>query len=170
MLFFWYPWKYHILSPSVCCFFFLRFSIEYRSYVHRMFKAPVAYTGIILLSIVSFSSTHLRKLTNIFPYIFLVFNKKFFRFWRFFSPIFMKGGREWLAYPPPCYQDQSYLQLVTKYFKLTLAFMWNSTPREKFNRYFLGTFLPVLTKLSFWQGDWALGYHSMKFRYFPNIY
>ena len=34
---------------------------------------------------------------------------------------------------------------------------------------FSKSFLPVLTKLLFWQGDWALGYHSMKFRHFPNI-
>ena len=27
----------------------------------------------------------------------------------------------------------------------------------------------VLTKFLFWQGDWALGYHSMGFRYFPDI-
>ena len=27
----------------------------------------------------------------------------------------------------------------------------------------------MLTKLSFWQQDWALGYHSMKFRQFPDI-
>ena len=29
--------------------------------------------------------------------------------------------------------------------------------------------LLVLTKLSFWQEDWRLGHHSMKFRYFPDI-
>ena len=28
------------------------------------------------------------------------------------------------------------LQSVTKYLRLTLVFMWNSAPREKFNRYF----------------------------------
>ena len=30
------------------------------------------------------------------------------------------------------------LQSVTKYLTLTLVFMWNSAPREKFNGYFLG--------------------------------
>ena len=29
--------------------------------------------------------------------------------------------------------------------------------------------LLVLMKLSFWRGDWALGYHSMEFRQFPDI-
>ena len=28
------------------------------------------------------------------------------------------------------------LQSVTKYLRLTLAFMWKSVPRENFNRYF----------------------------------
>ena len=35
---------------------------------------------------------------------------------------------------------------------------------------FLGTFLLVLTKLSFWQGEWTLGYHFLKFRHFANIF
>ena len=34
---------------------------------------------------------------------------------------------------------------------------------------FFGTFSPVQAKFLFWLGGWALGYHSMKFRYFPNI-
>ena len=34
---------------------------------------------------------------------------------------------------------------------------------------FFGTFLLVLAKLSFWWGPWALGYHSMVFRHFPDI-
>ena len=29
--------------------------------------------------------------------------------------------------------------------------------------------LLVLMKLSFWRGGWALGYHSMEFRQFPDI-
>ena len=35
-------------------------------HVHQMFKAPVAYGVIILLSMASFSSSHLRRITNIF--------------------------------------------------------------------------------------------------------
>ena len=30
-------------------------------------------------------------------------------------------------------------------------------------------FLLILTKLSFWEGGWALGYHSMKFGQFAHI-
>ena len=32
------------------------------------------------------------------------------------------------------------LQSVTGYLGLTLVFVWNSAPREEFNRYFLGHF------------------------------
>ena len=32
-----------------------------------------------------------------------------------------------------------------------------------------GSFLLVLVGLSFWLGDWALGYHSMDFGHFPVI-
>ena len=42
--------------------------------------------------------------------------------------------------------------------------MWNSA-----QFLFFKSFLLVLTKLSFWLGDWALGYHSMMFRQFPGI-
>ena len=34
---------------------------------------------------------------------------------------------------------------------------------------FLRTFLLVLTQFLFWQGEWALGYHFLKFRHFPYI-
>ena len=40
---------------------------------------------------------------------------------------------------------------------------------EKVSFLFLKSFLLVLTKYSFWQADWALGYHSMKFRHFFNV-
>ena len=32
---------------------------------------------------------------------------------------------------------------------------------------FFKSFLLVLTKLSFWRGEWTLGYHSMEFKHFP---
>ena len=35
---------------------------------------------------------------------------------------------------------------------------------------FFKSFLLALTKLSFWGGDWALSYHSLKFRQFPDIF
>ena len=35
---------------------------------------------------------------------------------------------------------------------------------------FLSSFLVVLTKFSFYQKDWALGYDSMRLRHFPDIW
>ena len=34
---------------------------------------------------------------------------------------------------------------------------------------FSGGILLVLAELSFWRGDWALGYHSMEFKFFSNV-
>ena len=34
---------------------------------------------------------------------------------------------------------------------------------------FLRSFPLVLARLSFWRGCWALGYHSMGFRHFPDV-
>ena len=34
---------------------------------------------------------------------------------------------------------------------------------------FFKSFLQLLTKFSFWQGDWTLGYHFMGFRHFPDF-
>ena len=47
-------------------FFFLELPIEHPSHVHRMFKVPVAYRGIILLSMTSFWSSHLRRIKIFF--------------------------------------------------------------------------------------------------------
>ena len=66
--------------------------------------------------------------------------------------------------PKTCFWGQSF----TKYLRLTLVFMWNSAPWEKFNFLFFKGFLLVLTKLLFWQKDWALDYHSMEFSHFPD--
>ena len=46
--------------------------------------------------------------------------------------------------------------------------MWNSAQREKFNFVFQ-VFSASINKISFWQGDWALVYGSMKFRQFLDI-
>ena len=62
------------------------------------------------------------------------------------------------------------LQSVTGYLRVALVFMWHSALRKRFNCYFLGLFLLVLTKFSFWRGEWALGYHYLKFRHFLNIF
>ena len=44
---------------------------------------------------------------------------------------------------------------------------WYTTGKV-YSRFFK-RFLLVLTKFSFWQGDWALGYHSMRFLHFPDL-
>ena len=67
-------------------------------------------------------------------------------------------------------EEQSYcLQLLTGYLRLTLVFMWDGALREGFNFCFARTFILALTKLSFWQGDWALSSHFVGFRHFPHI-
>ena len=45
----------------------------------------------------------------------------------------------------------------------------NVLDKPKFNFYFSGVFLLVLTKFSFWYKDWETGYNSMKFLDFPDI-
>ena len=79
----------------------------------------------------------------------------------------------WLDSPtsmsPCCETLLAKLQWLTKYLRLTLVFMWKSAQRDKFSFGFIKRFLLVIAKLSFRQGDWALGYHSMGFRHFPNI-
>ena len=68
----------------------------------------------------------------------------------------------------PWYELKRNLQSFTKYLRLILVFISNSALLEKFKE-FLKSVLLVLTKFSFWQGDWAIGYHSMKFRHFSDI-
>ena len=61
----------------------------------------------------------------------------------------------------------NWVSIIRKIFEAN--FISNSALREKFNFCFFKSFLLVLTKFLFWQGDWALGYHSMKVRHFPVI-
>ena len=49
------------------------------------------------------------------------------------------------------------------------VFMRNIAQQEKFNFCFSRKFLLLLTKISFWQGERALGYRSMEVREFPDI-
>ena len=49
-------------------------------------------------------------------------------------------------------------QVQVQYLRLDLVFVWSSAQREKFSFCF------------HWQGDWALGYHSLGFRKFPDIF
>ena len=58
-----------------------------------------------------------------------------------------------------CLQRQPF----TKYSRQTIVFMWNSELREKVQFLFFSSFLLILTKFSFWEEEWALGYNSMKF-------
>ena len=60
------------------------------------------------------------------------------------------------------------LQWLAGYLGLALVFVRNSVKQEKFNFYFKSSLL-VLARFSFWRGDWALRYHSMEFRKFPDI-
>ena len=58
--------------------------------------------------------------------------------------------------------------IIHTLFELNLVFMWNCALWKKF--LFFKSFLLVLTKFSFWLGDWTLGYHSVKFRHLPQIF
>ena len=60
------------------------------------------------------------------------------------------------------------LQSLTKYLRLALVFTWHSALQGKFSFYFK-SFLLGLRKASLGQEDCTLGYHSMKFRHFPDI-
>ena len=58
---------------------------------------------------------------------------------------------------------------IHKIFETNSSFHVKYCTTEKFNFCFSKSFLVVLTKFSFWQEDWALGYHSIRFRLFPDI-
>ena len=59
-----------------------------------------------------------------------------------------------------------YLESWPKHMRQTLVL--NSALPEKFNPIF-EQFLLVLTKLSFWEEDWTLGYNSLKIWDLPDI-
>ena len=58
--------------------------------------------------------------------------------------------------------------ITHKIFESNSNFHVKQCTMENFDGCF-SSLLLVLTKLSFQQGDWALGYYSMKFRKFPDI-
>ena len=60
------------------------------------------------------------------------------------------------------------LQWLKGYPGLTLVFVWNSAQGEKFTLTFQ-EFSSSIDKNFILAGDWALGYHSIKFRQFPHI-
>ena len=85
----------------------------------------------------------------------------------------MKNWKNWYLNAKSLFQisEQHYRKQPhssTKYLRLTLVFMWNSTLRKSLI-FIFQEFLLVLTKFSFRHKDWALGYHSVKFRHFPDI-
>ena len=59
--------------------------------------------------------------------------------------------------------------IIHKIFETNSSFHVKQYTMRKVLFLFLMSFLLVLTKCSFWQEDWAPGYHSMKFRHFTDI-
>ena len=56
-----------------------------------------------------------------------------------------------------------------KIFETNCSFHVKDPTTGKVQFLFFRTFLPISTKSSFWEEDWALGYNSMKFWYFLGI-
>ena len=95
LFFFGHPWKFQFVFnyfleipnapflipqeiPYPCshCLFFFWSCHEYPSHMHQMFKVSVAYRRIILLSMASFSVSHLRRIKKIFLINFSVLQQK----------------------------------------------------------------------------------------------
>ena len=58
---------------------------------------------------------------------------------------------------------------IHKIFETNSRFHVKQRTTGKVQFVFFSSFLLVLTKFSFWEEDWALGYNSMKFWDFPDI-
>ena len=59
--------------------------------------------------------------------------------------------------------------IIHKIFETKSSFHMKQCTTEKVQFLFFKSFLLVSTKFSFWQENWALGYHSMKFRHINDI-
>ena len=59
--------------------------------------------------------------------------------------------------------------IMYKIFETNCSFHVKDPTTGKVQFLFFRTFLPISTKSSFWEEDWALGYNSMKFWYFLGI-
>ena len=59
--------------------------------------------------------------------------------------------------------------IIYKIFETNSSFHVKSRTRGKVQFLFFKRFLIVLAKFLFWQGDWALGYDSMKLGHFSDI-
>ena len=58
---------------------------------------------------------------------------------------------------------------IHRTFEINASFHLKQRTTGKVQFLFFGSFLLVLTKFSFWEEDWALGYNSMKIWDFPDI-
>ena len=59
--------------------------------------------------------------------------------------------------------------ITSKISKTNSYFHLDQLATRKADFIFFKSFLLVLTKLVFWQGDWALSYHPMEFRQSSDI-
>ena len=60
-------------------------------------------------------------------------------------------------------------RITHKIFETNSTFDVKQRTTGKVSFLFFKSFPLVLSKLSFWQGGWGLGYHCMKFGHFPDI-
>ena len=58
---------------------------------------------------------------------------------------------------------KKFTAIPDKIFETNSSFHVKQHTAGKIQFLFLRVFLPVLAKLSFWAGDWALGYNSLNF-------
>ena len=59
--------------------------------------------------------------------------------------------------------------IIHKISETNSDFLMTQRTTGKVKFLFFKSFYTVLPKLIFWQAEWALGYHSVKFRHFPDI-
>ena len=81
-----------------------------------------------------------------------------------FNEVLWFKGASFLTQEEKCWPT-----ITHKIFETNPSFDVKERTTGKVSFLFFKPFPLVLTKLSFWQEDWALGYHSKKFRHFPDI-
>ena len=67
------------------------------------------------------------------------------------------------------YDNYGKATTIPKIFETKSSFHVKQRSTRKVQFLFFSSFLLVLTKYSFWEEDWALGYNSMKFGDFSDI-
>ena len=82
--------------------------------------------------------------------------------------VIFAGFTKWLGKLNETTKKIFYSKITQKMFETNFSFhmKWCNTGKVKF--LFFKSFL-VLTRLSFWQGTWALGCHSLGSKHFPDI-